>query len=206
MTEQPAGSAFFERRLARAKAVPPADRTPEVAAFVASDEVCQLLPLTASGRPALAVGPAARERFLLALLKVAQVYYLRPLVPATRRDAMQRVAACLSSSPTADASNSRRRASPPGEAADFCSSPAVPWDRVPTLLVHALASTDLAAFQHAEPEQQRCKRLLPELPEAGASRSGSMWQGQRRSGAAAGHSCPVAQQARSRQRRRWWQF
>ena len=99
MTEQPAGSAFFERRLARAKAVPPADRTPEVAAFVASDElfreVCQLLPLAASGQPALAPGPPARQRLLLAALAVVprvrpRVRSLprprRPLLPARSSD------------------------------------------------------------------------------------------------------------------------
>ena len=59
---QAPGAEFLERRLARAAAVPPADRSPEVAAFVESvqlvREVCELLPLTDAGEPALPDAPA----------------------------------------------------------------------------------------------------------------------------------------------------
>ena len=55
MASQAPGAEFLERRLARATAVPPAERSPEVAAFV---ESVQLLPLTNAGKPALPVTPA----------------------------------------------------------------------------------------------------------------------------------------------------
>ena len=51
--EQP-GAAFLRRRLARAQAVPPAERSPEVQAFITSVElgrqISELLPLRQSGR------------------------------------------------------------------------------------------------------------------------------------------------------------
>ena len=51
--EQP-GAAFLRRRLARAQAVPPAERSPEVQAFITSVELgrqgCDLLPLRQSSR------------------------------------------------------------------------------------------------------------------------------------------------------------
>jgi hypothetical protein len=65
MTPQPPGTEFLERRLARATAVPPAERSPDVAAFVESvqllREVEQLLPLTPDGRPALPDTAATRH-------------------------------------------------------------------------------------------------------------------------------------------------
>ena len=55
--EQP-GAAFLRRRLARAQAVPPAERSPEVQAFITSVELgrqaCELLPLRQSGGEARA--------------------------------------------------------------------------------------------------------------------------------------------------------
>ena len=60
------GAEFLERRLARATAVPPAERSPEVAAFVESVQLmraaAQLLPLTPDGRPALPDTPATRRK------------------------------------------------------------------------------------------------------------------------------------------------
>ena len=51
------GAAFLQRRLARAQAVPPAERSPDVQAFITSvqlgEEACQLLPLTRGGQAAL---------------------------------------------------------------------------------------------------------------------------------------------------------
>ncbi len=66
--EQP-GAAFLRRRLARAQAVPPAERSPEVQAFITSVELgrqaCELLPLHQCGgelRPALPTGDPATVR------------------------------------------------------------------------------------------------------------------------------------------------
>ena len=57
MTFPVPGAEFLERRLARATAVPPAERTPEVAAFVEAmrllREARDLLPLTDGGEAAL---------------------------------------------------------------------------------------------------------------------------------------------------------
>ena len=59
------GTEFLERRLARATAVPPAERSPDVAAFVQSvqliREIAQLLPLTPDGSAALPDTPATRR-------------------------------------------------------------------------------------------------------------------------------------------------
>jgi hypothetical protein len=66
MASQERGAEFLERRLARATAVPPAERSPDVAAFVESvqllREACELLPLTPEGRPALPNTPAMRRQ------------------------------------------------------------------------------------------------------------------------------------------------
>jgi len=77
------GHEFLLRRLARAEAVPPAERSPEVAAFVESvhllQEACQLLPLTSDGQPALQPGtPATLQQVQLAFLKYARASYLCP--------------------------------------------------------------------------------------------------------------------------------
>ena len=67
------GAAFLQRRLARAQAVPPAQRSPEVQAFIASVELgrqaCELLPLRQGGagggsapQPALQLGDPATAR------------------------------------------------------------------------------------------------------------------------------------------------
>lgn len=76
------GSGFLERRLARATAVPPAARTPEVAAFVKSAqlvrEACELLPLTTAGEPALPNTLATWHKVRWALLA------LRPQPAACR--------------------------------------------------------------------------------------------------------------------------
>jgi hypothetical protein len=57
MASQAPGAQFLERRLARATAVPPAERSPEVAAFVEAMQLLrkarELLPLTANGKAAL---------------------------------------------------------------------------------------------------------------------------------------------------------
>jgi hypothetical protein len=66
MASQTPGVKFLERRLARATAVPPAERSPDVAAFVESvqllRQVMQLLPLTPEGNPALPDNPATRRK------------------------------------------------------------------------------------------------------------------------------------------------
>jgi hypothetical protein len=66
MTFQAPGAEFLERRLARATAVPPAERSPEVAAFVESmqllREAGELLPLTAAGEAALPDTPETRRQ------------------------------------------------------------------------------------------------------------------------------------------------
>lgn len=50
---QAPGAAFLQRRLERARALPPAERSADVQAFLTSvqlgQEVCELLPLRASG-------------------------------------------------------------------------------------------------------------------------------------------------------------
>ena len=54
MAAEAPGAAFLQRRLARARAVPPAQRSPEVQAFITSVELgrqaCELLPLEQSGQ------------------------------------------------------------------------------------------------------------------------------------------------------------
>ena len=66
MTAQAPGREFLERRLARATAVPPEERSPEVVAVVESvqllREACELLPLTPAGRPALPDTAAPRRK------------------------------------------------------------------------------------------------------------------------------------------------
>ncbi len=67
MAEPAAGSEFFEARLRRAAALPPAEQSPEVAAFVESAALLRvavgLLPLAADGRsPALPVRTSAAAR------------------------------------------------------------------------------------------------------------------------------------------------
>ncbi len=60
------GAAFLQRRLARAQAVPPAERSPEVQAFITSVElgqhVCELLPLRRGGAAALPLRDPATAR------------------------------------------------------------------------------------------------------------------------------------------------
>ena len=67
------GAAFLQRQLARAQAVPPAERSPEVQAFITSvqlgRQICELLPLADAGgsggdepRPALPLDDPATAR------------------------------------------------------------------------------------------------------------------------------------------------
>ena len=65
------GAAFLQRRLARAQALPPAERSPEVQAFITSVELgrqaCELLLLRQGGgggapQPALPLGDPATAR------------------------------------------------------------------------------------------------------------------------------------------------
>ena len=60
------GAAFLQRRLARAQAVPPAERLPDVQAFITcvqlGEEACQLLPLTRGGQEALPLRNPATVR------------------------------------------------------------------------------------------------------------------------------------------------
>jgi hypothetical protein len=66
MAARAPGSEFLERRLARAAAVPPEQRSPEVAAFVESvqliREACDLLPLAAARTPELPDTPETRRK------------------------------------------------------------------------------------------------------------------------------------------------
>ena len=86
-TQEAPGLPFLRRRLERATAVPPAERSPEVAAFVESAqllrEACELLPLRANGRPALSAGEATQCRVLLAVAKVtrAELVCPAPMLP-----------------------------------------------------------------------------------------------------------------------------
>ncbi|KAL4451946.1 hypothetical protein ABPG75_007608 [Micractinium tetrahymenae] len=86
-TEEPVGAAIFEGRLQRALAIPPAERPPDVAAFVESAqllrEAAAALPLAADGRtPALQPdSPASQRQVLLAFLKVARAWYVAPGQP-----------------------------------------------------------------------------------------------------------------------------
>lgn len=79
----------MQRRLARAKAVPAAERSPEMAAFIAAealyDDVDALLPLTPSGDAALPPGPERERRLQLAVLQAARVCYLCPEPPPVLR-------------------------------------------------------------------------------------------------------------------------
>jgi hypothetical protein len=76
------GVAFLRRRIERAAAVPPQERNPEVAAFVESAqlvrEVCQLLPLTRTGRPALQSGKVLQRQLLLTQAKLARAALVLP--------------------------------------------------------------------------------------------------------------------------------
>lgn len=87
MDGQPGGDSL-ERRLQRAEALAPEERTPEAAAFVASTQLAaairQLLPLGADGRAALPDTPAIRERALLAAVKVGQAAAAAVLAGADR--------------------------------------------------------------------------------------------------------------------------
>ena len=66
MASQAPGAEFLERRLARATAVPPAERSPDVAAFVESAQLLrearELLPLNADGEAALPDTPETRRK------------------------------------------------------------------------------------------------------------------------------------------------
>ncbi|PSC71360.1 arsenite methyltransferase isoform B [Micractinium conductrix] len=86
------------RCLACARATPPDQRTPEVAAFIESDdllaEVKQLLPLNAEGQAAEAGdGPELRRRALLAALKLARAEYACPETPPAREPMLDCIAA-----------------------------------------------------------------------------------------------------------------
>ena len=78
------GRDFLLARLHRAQAVPPAQRTPEVAAFVEAmqldEEACALLPLMVDAddrpQPALPADEATAQRVLLASLKIGRMIYV----------------------------------------------------------------------------------------------------------------------------------
>ena len=80
---QAPGAEFLERRMRHATAVTavrpaePAERSPEVAAFVESvqlgREVCELLPLTDAGEPALPDTPATWRKVDWHLLQASAV-------------------------------------------------------------------------------------------------------------------------------------
>ena len=99
-----AGVEFLNRRLRRASAVPPAERSPEVAAFVDSvgllrEAVCEQLPLTWTlqiSKPALAVDdPSTQRRLLVALYSTAWAEYVCPDKPVTGKQLEQHVARYL---------------------------------------------------------------------------------------------------------------
>ncbi|KAL4421255.1 hypothetical protein ABPG75_010546 [Micractinium tetrahymenae] len=88
---QPApGAEFLLERLQRAQAIPSADRSPDVAAFVESvallRRAAQLLPLEAGGTPALPDGPATRRRMLQAMLLRVRADYISPETPVSDLD------------------------------------------------------------------------------------------------------------------------
>lgn len=93
------GQDFFQARLQRASAVPPHQRSPEVAAFVASEgppaQVAALLPLTRQGRQALPARDAdTQRRFLLAhVLALGDVYTAPGTMHISYGDAGERLAA-----------------------------------------------------------------------------------------------------------------
>ena len=78
------GAEFLEARLRRCAALPPAQRGPDEAAFLESvqlcREVCELLPLTPSGRPALPSMPfqPTTQTVELALTKLWRAMYVCP--------------------------------------------------------------------------------------------------------------------------------
>jgi len=89
--QQAPGAEFLLHRLARAEAVPPAERSPEVAAFLEIvhllREVRHLLPLTSDGQPALPPNtPAAQQQVQLAFLKFARASYLCPVMASPVAD------------------------------------------------------------------------------------------------------------------------
>ena len=75
----------FAVRLERATAVPKAERSPDVAAFVESvqllRDVAQMLPLDRQGRPTLKDPAVARQQLLLGAAKVSRARYLTPHLP-----------------------------------------------------------------------------------------------------------------------------
>ena len=79
------GEEFLQIRLQRAQAVPPAQRTPEVAAFVEAmqldEEACTLLPLVmvpgaTTASPVLPATEATAQRVLLAVIKLYRMDYI----------------------------------------------------------------------------------------------------------------------------------
>ena len=82
------GAEFLQRRLARATAVPPAERSPQVAAFVESmqllREARELLPLMPAGTPALPDSRATRHKVMRAglLLQPPSALCMLPFRPA----------------------------------------------------------------------------------------------------------------------------
>ena len=90
-TDQPVsqlpGAAFLQRRVRRAAALLPAERPPEVSAFLDSlqllQEVQQALPCTHHGQPELPHSPVAQRRVALASMKAARACYLCPSPPPT---------------------------------------------------------------------------------------------------------------------------
>ncbi|KAL4440161.1 hypothetical protein ABPG75_003162 [Micractinium tetrahymenae] len=74
---------FLQRRLARTAAIPPEQRSPEAAAFVAAmqlpEQIATLLPVAAAGGPALPQHSAdTRRRMLLAHLLLTRATYAAP--------------------------------------------------------------------------------------------------------------------------------
>ncbi|KAL4440122.1 hypothetical protein ABPG75_003123 [Micractinium tetrahymenae] len=135
------GEEFLWQRLARAAAVPPEQRSPEVAAFIAAMQlpelVAALMPLTEAGEPALALDSIdTQQRVLLAGLKLE-------LLARTQEAAAE----LLQLEP--DSAWMHRLAGQASRSGNPC---AISLDS---------ALVALAALAHAEPALKRLKRLLP---------------------------------------------
>lgn len=79
------GAELFEERLRRCTAIPPDQRSPDVAAFVEGQQLLAearaLLPLTADGQPALAPTQTNLQQALSGVLCIARAFYLSPSIP-----------------------------------------------------------------------------------------------------------------------------
>lgn len=94
------GADFLRVRLERCEALPAAQRAPEVTAFIQGSrlhaQICEELPLTSDGAPALpANSPRSVQLLLLSMLRMARVDYLCPVTLSSAVDPLAHIRAYL---------------------------------------------------------------------------------------------------------------